>query len=79
MLNHVGYMYLRLERVNDALDVFSLNVALFPGAWNVYDSYGEALLESGDCEEAIKNYQKAVELNPQSTSANKMLNKLTRE
>jgi hypothetical protein len=31
-----------------------------PVSWNVYDSYGEALLKNGQKEEAIKAYQKSV-------------------
>ena len=60
------------------MEVFRLNVSLFPDSWNVYDSYGEALLESGDQESAIRNYRKALELNPASKSASNMLKKLNR-
>jgi cytochrome c-type biogenesis protein CcmH/NrfG len=42
----------------------------------VYDSLGEAYMTNGDKERAIKNYQKAVELNPQNTNAIEMLKKL---
>ena len=79
MINRVGYRYLRLKDVPSALEVFRLNVSLFPDYWNVYDSYGEALLRHGDRESAIKNYRKAVKLNPDSKSANDMLRKLCRE
>ena len=79
LINRVGYQYLRLKDVPDALEVFRLNVSLFPDNWNVYDSYGEALLASGDRKEAIKNYQKALQLNPDSKSTNDMLKKLCEE
>jgi tetratricopeptide (TPR) repeat protein len=78
-INRIGYQYLRLENVERALEVFRLNVSLFPDAWNVYDSYGEALLVKGDRETAIGNYRKALELNPDSKSARGMLEKLSKE
>ena len=79
MINLVGYRYLRLKDVPSALEVLRLNISLFPDYWNVYDSYGEALLENGDRESAIGNYRKAVKLNPDSKSANDMLRKMCRE
>ena len=79
MINRVGYQYIRLKHVPSALEVFRLNISLFPDYWNVYDSYGEALLKNGDQELAIENYRKALELNPDSKSANDMLQKLCKE
>ena len=63
-LNRVGYDFMRRGLVADALQAFSLNRDLFPGSWNVYDSYADALLASGDREGAIANYGKSLELNP---------------
>jgi len=79
IINRAGYQFLRLNQVSSALEVFRLNVGLFPDSWNVYDSYGEALLASGDRESAIPNYRKAMELNPNSKSASNMLKKLDRK
>jgi tetratricopeptide (TPR) repeat protein len=79
LINRVGYQYLRLKDVQSALEIFKLNVSLFPRSWNVYDSYGEAFLTNGDRESAIRNYRKAVQLNPDSKSANDMLKKLCQD
>ncbi len=75
-INSIGYQFLRLKNIKSALEVFRLSVNLFPDSWNVYDSYGEALLMSGDREAAIRNYRKSLELNPGSESSKKMLEKL---
>lgn len=75
-INRIGYNYLRIENIQSALEVFKLNVNLFPDSWNVYDSYGEALFKSGNLNVAIKNYQKALELNPDNKSSRGMLKKL---
>jgi tetratricopeptide (TPR) repeat protein len=63
-LNRVGYDFLRRGLLVDALHAFHLNRELFPESWNVYDSYAEALLASGDREGSIANYRKSLELNP---------------
>jgi tetratricopeptide (TPR) repeat protein len=76
MINRAGYQFLRFKQLDSALAVFRLNVGLFPDYWNVYDSYGEALLKGGDKEGAIANYRKALELNPDSKSAIEMLSRL---
>jgi Tetratricopeptide repeat len=75
-INRIGYQYLRLNDIQAALVVFKLNVKLFPNTWNVYDSYGEALLKNGDRETAIENYRQALAINPESKSASDMLIKL---
>lgn len=79
MINRIGYQFLRVKKIKAALKVFKLNKNLFPDSWNVYDSYGEALLMDGDRASAISNYRKAAQLNPESKSANRMLEKLTKQ
>lgn len=59
-----------------AIEVLRLNTILFPGSANVYDSYAMALAESGDKQNAILMYKKALELNPKSQSAANALKKL---
>ncbi len=59
-----------------ALEVFKLNTELFPGSWNVYDSYGEALEKTGQKEEAIRMYKKSLQLNPNNTGGAEQLKKL---
>ncbi len=63
-MNLSGYQLLGSGRVEDAAAVFKLNVESFPNSFNVYDSYGEALLVLGDSTQAIENYKKSVQLNP---------------
>ncbi len=75
-LNDLGHKYLGAERFEEALMVFKLNVNAYPQSWNVYDSYGEALMKNGETEKAIENYQKAVEMNPENENGKRMLEKL---
>ena len=78
-INRAGYQFMRLNNLTAALEVFRLNIQLFPENWNVYDSYGEALYRSGDLDAAMKNYQKALDLHPGSESSAAMLRKITKE
>ena len=62
-INALGYDYLlQKEKPETALCVFEINTQLFPESPNVFDSYGEALMNTGDLESSIKNYQMAVDL-----------------
>jgi hypothetical protein len=53
-----------------------LNVEAFPNSFNVYDSYGEAILVLGDTTQAIENYKKSVKLNPGNENGIKVLKDL---
>ncbi len=75
-LNDLGYRLLNTKRVKEAIEIFKLNVETYPQSANVYDSLGEAYMINGDKELAIKNYQRAVELNPQNNNAVETLKKL---
>lgn len=75
-MNTMGYTLLQAEKKQEAEGVFKLNVEAYPNSFNVYDSYGEALMEQGKNELAIVNYKKSVELNPASQHGMDMLKKL---
>jgi len=75
-MNNLGYYLLGQDKVNEAIEVFKLNVEAFPESFNVYDSLGEAYLAAGDKENAKINYKKSVELNPQNQSGIEALKKL---
>lgn len=55
-LNTVGYNNLQDGNINDALDVFELAMTLYPSSVNTYDSFGEALVQAGQKEKALKIY-----------------------
>jgi CubicO group peptidase (beta-lactamase class C family) len=75
-LNNLGYRLLQMKRTKDAIEIFKLNVEMFPKAANAYDSLGEAYMEGGDKNLAIQNYKKSLELNPKNTNAVEKLKKL---
>jgi len=75
-LNQLGYRLISENRLNDAIEIFKLNVEAYPASGNVYDSLAEAYLKSGNKELAIKFYEKAVELAPGNKAAIELLKKL---
>lgn len=72
----MGYVLLRMNKLDDAIEVFIQNTLDFPGSWNVWDSLAEAYMDKGDKELAIKYYEKSLELSPANTNAAQQLKKL---
>ncbi len=77
-LNTLGYILMRSGKLKEALEIFKLNVFMYPKASNPYDSLGEAYLALNQKELAIENYKKSIELNPKNTNAVEVLKRLER-
>lgn len=75
-LNAIGYFFVNKNELENALIVFELNISLFEKTPNVYDSYAETLALLGRKEEAITNYKKVLELDPENKNAKEQLDKL---
>jgi Tfp pilus assembly protein PilF len=78
-MNVLGYKFLNKGQKEKALELFKLNVNLYPASSNTYDSLAETYENTGNKILAIKNYKRALELNPQSTNAVEHLKKLEKE
>ena len=76
MLNYLGYRLLNKKKVNEAIEIFKLNVKVFPNSANMYDSLAEAYLKKGEKKLAIKNYEISLRMDPENKNAVKMINKL---
>ena len=79
LFNASGYRFLDDNKIDEAIEVFKLNVKLYPTAWNTYDSLGEAYALAGEKGLAIENYKKSIELNPENEHGKEMLRKLEEE
>lgn len=75
-LNTYGYSLLRSNQIEKALYIFEFNSKIFPYRSNVYDSLGEAQLEAGNSNEALKNYYKVLSLKPEDKNALEMIDKI---
>ncbi|MEM9680384.1 MAG: tetratricopeptide repeat protein, partial [Bacteroidota bacterium] len=78
VLNELGYELLHDEDYENAVEIFKLNIVLYPKSSNVYDSLGEAYLVQGDSVQALLNYSKALELNPRSERAELIVKALSK-
>ena len=77
--NGLGYRLMGAKKMKAALEIFKLNVKLYPKSANAYDSLAEAYMKNRDNKNAIKNYKKSLELNPGNKNAVEMLKKLEKK
>ncbi len=75
-INTFGYRLIQLKKMDEALEMFKLNVELYPESANVYDSLGDASEQQGNKAEAIKNYEKALQIDPTYPSSVEALRRL---
>ncbi len=43
---NLAYQLLQQNKTNEAIEIFKMNVELFPGSWDAYDSLGEAYMKA---------------------------------
>lgn len=75
-INNLGYVLLANKNIDGAIAVFLENIKLFPKSANVYDSAGEAYMEKGENDLAIKYYKESMLRNPGNMNGITMLEKL---
>ena len=68
-----AYDLMAENHLPEATDLFKLDVQVFPGSWNAYDSLGEAYMNAGQKQLAIDNYKKSLELNPANDNSKEKL------
>ena len=64
------------EKYEGQAKVFKLNVDEQPESWNVYDSLAEGYERSGDIRNAIKYYERSLEINPANSHGKERLKNL---
>lgn len=75
-INSLGYSFISKKDFDQAIKLFEINTKYFKNSANAWDSLAEAYLLNNDKENAIKNYTKALEVNPQLSSSIDALQKL---
>jgi len=65
-----------VKNAADAVRIFSVNAEEYPQSYNVYDSLAEAFMVAGKREDALKNYRKSLQMNPDNTNAAERVRKL---
>lgn len=74
--NSLGYSLIARGMIGAAIEVFKMNVEMYPQSANAYDSLGEAYMLGEDIGAAMENYRKSLELDPDNANAREMLEKL---
>ena len=77
-MNSLGYQFIRKGDIPSAIEIFKINVELYPNSSNVYDSLGDAYLKAKDTTNAEINYRKALGINPENRNAKKNLERITK-
>lgn len=72
-VNSLGYRMVAAQKPDDAIAIFTLNTELYPDSWNVYDSLGEAYVDTKQYGLAVVNYRRSLALNPKNAGAARLL------
>jgi len=75
-INTAAYALMQSGKTKEAIELFKMNVQIYPESWNVYDSLGEGYANADEKALAIQNYEKSLQLNPQNDAAKAALAKL---
>ena len=75
-LTMYGYGMLWNDQPSDALTIFELIAEQFPESSNAYDSLGEAYYVLGQKENALKNYQRSLAMNPDNYNAEDYIDRI---
>lgn len=72
----LGYRLMGLNRLPEAIQIFRIAAEASPLSANAHDSLGEAYLQHGDRELAIRSYERALTIDPRMDSSKAALEKL---
>jgi CubicO group peptidase (beta-lactamase class C family) len=75
-LNSAGYFLAQQKKYNDAIAIFNRTLQLHPNSFYAYNNLGDTYASLGNTDLAIKNYQKALELDPTQEDTKASLLKL---
>ncbi len=78
-VNGLGYVLLRRDAIDQAIQIFERNTIDYPESSNVWDSLGEALRAADRLEESIDMYGKSIELDPANDNARRFITEMEEE
>ncbi len=77
--NLLGYDLIQKKKIDEAIKVFEQCINAYPLYWYAYSNLGYCYMLTGNKELAIKNLEKALELNPSDKISAQRLKKLKEE
>ncbi len=75
-INRFGYTAMAGNNLDLAIRYFQMNIDLYPGSSNVYDSMGEAWMNKGDYKKAIDYYERSIKINSANENARQQIEKM---
>jgi tetratricopeptide (TPR) repeat protein len=78
-LNLLGYKLWSVKKIDEAIEIFKINVTAYPGSSNTYESLGQAYLEHGDRQLAAESFNKSLSIDSQNSDAIRMLKKINNQ
>jgi putative intracellular protease/amidase len=75
-LNSLVYWLRGEQHLDDALRIAKLSVEEYPNHWNAYDTLAEMYAQAAERSLAIRNYEKAIALNPKNEAGMRALESL---
>jgi tetratricopeptide (TPR) repeat protein len=75
-VNSWAYDLMADSHLPEAIDLFKLNVQIYPDSGNAFDSLGEAYMKSGQKQLATESYGKSLEKDPTNVNAKEKLKEL---
>tara|TARA_B110000116_G_scaffold140075_1_gene121437 strand:+ start:1573 stop:2253 length:681 start_codon:yes stop_codon:yes gene_type:complete len=76
-INSLGYTFIRNNDFDAALEIFKINVVLYPNSSNVFNSLGEAYFLKKDTATAVVNFKKSLSINPENRNSKQFLKRIT--
>jgi tetratricopeptide (TPR) repeat protein len=77
-LNLLGYKLWSVSKIDEAVEIFKMNVVAYPSSSNAYESLGEAYLNKGDKNQAEVCFRESLKLDPANQDAIRMMKQLSR-
>jgi hypothetical protein len=77
LVSGIGYGLMDAHQTNNAVECFKLDVGIYPNSGVVYRDLANAYAAKGEKSLAIKNYKKALELDPNTYGAKQALERLS--
>jgi tetratricopeptide (TPR) repeat protein len=75
-LRDIGFSLLEKNKENEALEIFTLAVEIYPDSWEAYDNLGEVYRRQGKENDAVECFRKVLELDPGNQNARNRLKSL---
>jgi len=72
----LAFMYMNMKKYKETIEILKLCLGMFPNCSFAYELSGEAYLANGDRKLSIRNFEKALKLNPGNEFVKGILNEL---